>query len=175
VHKISEKQGFKQCGSCQVLWSPLQDGEPHNLIKIQPDSIDELWRYIEKSDIYKTGAGLYSVGWVYRELSRDRLKYHLDRGDVYALAGQEPLNAFAIVVTSWMHQGPVIGYLDGRNRQTLGGLVSQLRFLDMSAEITSERRIDANFPELDWMKQLYLDTGYTPYHDEAFLLYALKL
>ncbi len=88
---------------------------------------------------------------------------------------QDPLNAFAIVVTSWMHQGPVIGYLDGRNRQTLGGLVSQLRFLDMGAEITAGRRIDANIPAIDWMKEMFLRAGYRPYYDEAFMLYDLKL
>ena len=175
IHIIGEKQGYRQCGSCYVLWSPLQEGEPHNLIKLQPDSIDQLWTYIEKSDVYKTGAGLYSVGWVYKELNKDTLKYHLDRGDVYALAGQDPLDGFAIVVTSWLHQGPVIGYVDGENRQAMETLVSRLRFLDMNAEVIVDRRLDANFPTLDWMKQLYLNAGYTPYYDEPFLLYALNL
>jgi GNAT superfamily N-acetyltransferase len=175
VHRISEKQGFTLCGSCYVLWAGLQEGDSNSLVQISADYIDELWSFIEKSDIYKAGAGLYSVGWVYQELSKDRLKQHLERGQVYALAEQQPLDAFAIVVTSWLHQGPVIGYLDGENVQLLSILISELRLLDMTAEVTSEQRIDANFPELDWMKKLYLDVGYQPYYDEPFCLYELLL
>jgi len=79
------------------------------------------------------------------------------------------------VSTSWLHKGPVIGYLDGKNVQSLGTLVSESRLLDMTAEVTVDRRIDANFPELDWMKKLFVDAGYQPYYSEPFLLYDLWL
>jgi GNAT superfamily N-acetyltransferase len=174
VRRISEKHGFRRFSSCYVLWAELDDGQPC-LTKLQPDHLDELWSFIESSEIYKTGAGLYSVGWVYQELNKCRLKYHLERGEVYALAGREPLDAFAMVVTSWLHTGPVIGYLDGKNAGLLGTLVSELRMLDMDGEVTIDRRIDANFPELDWMKKLFLDAGYQPYYNEPFLLYDLWL
>ena len=175
VQRISEKHGFKHFGSCYVLWAELKEGQSDKLVKLEPSEIGELWSYIESSEVYKTSAGLYSVGWIYQELNKDRLKYHLERGEVYALAGREPLDAFAMVVTSWLHKGPVIGYLDGKNAQLLGTLVSELRLLDMDGEVTVDRRIDANFPELDWMKKLYLEAGYQPYYNEPFLLYDLWL
>jgi GNAT superfamily N-acetyltransferase len=174
VQKISEKHGFKRLGSCYVLWAELEEGKS-NVNKLQPDCIDELWSYIEKSEVYRAGSGLYSVGWIYQELNKDRLRHHLGRGEVYSLARQEQLDAFAIVVTSWLHKGPVIGYLDGINIQSLGTLVSELRSLDMTAEVTVDRRIDANFPELDWMEKLFLDAGYQVYYNEPFLLYDLWL
>ena len=108
-------------------------------------------------------------------MSRDRLRHHLECGEVYAVTNKSPLDAFAIVVTSWMHKGPVIGYLDGTDIKTLETLISQLRFLDMSAEITAGRRIDANIPAIDWMKEMFLRAGYRPYYDEAFILYDVKL
>jgi len=174
VQRISEKHGFKRFSSCYVLWAELRDGQPR-ITKLQSDHLDELWSFIESSEVYKTGAGLYSVGWIYQELNKSRLKYHLERGEIYALAGREPLDAFAMVVTSWLHTGPVIGYLDGKNVQSLSALVSELRSLDMTAEVTVDRRIDANFPELDWMEKLFLDAGYQAYYNEPFLLYDLWL
>ncbi|MFC1978627.1 GNAT family N-acetyltransferase [Chloroflexota bacterium] len=174
VQRISEKHGFKRFGSCYVLWAELKKGQP-GITKLQPDCIDELWSFVEKSEVYKASAGLYSVGWIYQELNKDRLKYHLEHGEVYFLAGGEPLGAFAIVATSWLHKGPVIGYLDGKSVKSLGALVSEARLLDMDAEVTVDRRIDANFPELDWMKKLYLEAGYQPYYNEPFLLYDLWL
>jgi len=175
VHKISEKQGFKRCGSCYAFWSELETGNFDKLVKLQPEIADELWSFIENSDVYKADVGLYSVGWVYLELNKNRLKHHLEQGEVYALAGQAPLDAFAIVVTSWLHKGPVIGYLDGKNTQLIGTLVSGLRLLDMGGEVTVDRRIDANFPELDWMNELFLEAGYKPYYAEPFFLYELTL
>jgi len=172
VQRISEKHGFRRFGSSYVLWAELVEGQPR-LTKLQPDHIDELWSFIEESEVYEAGSGLYSVGWIYQELNKDRLKYHLEREEVYALAGGESLDAFAIISTSWLHKGPVIGYLDGKNVQSLGTLVSESRLLDMTDEVTVDRRIDANFPEMDWMKKLYLDAGYEPYYNEPFLLYDL--
>lgn len=174
VQKISEKHGFRRFGSCYVMWAELKQGESDSLIKLSPDCVDELWSFIEHSDVYKSCAGLYSVGWVYQELNKNRLKHHLEQGEVYALAGQALLDAFAIVVASWLHKGPVIGYLDGKNTQLIGTLVPELRLLDMPDEVTVDRRIDANFPELEWMKALYLKAGYKPYYDEPFYLYELN-
>ena len=66
------------------------------------------------------------------------------------------------------------GYLDGKDRQTLAALVSQLRFLN-APDGPIDRRVDANFPELGWMKKLFLEAGYQTYYDEAFYLYELML
>jgi len=175
IHRIGENHGYNRCGSCYVLWSELQEGHPDSLIQVSADCVDELWAYIEESDIYRAGFRLYSVGWIYQEFNKERLKHHLEMGEVYALADREPLDAFAIVVTSWLHKGPVIGYLDGKNVQSLGTLISELRLLNMDGEVTVDRRIDTNFPQLDWLKELYLKAGYKPYYDEGFFLYDLAL
>ncbi len=174
VQRISEKHGFARFGSCYVLWAGLKDGQAR-LAKLQPDCADEIWAHIEKSEIYKAGYGLYSVGWIYHELNKERLIYHLERGEVYTLAGEEPLDAFGIISTSWLHKGPVIGYLDGKNVHSMGVLVSEARSLNMNTDVSEERRIDANFPVLDWMEKLFLDAGYQPYYNEPFLLYHLWL
>lgn len=174
VQRISEKHGFKRFSSCYVLWAELLEDRP-SLIKLQPDYADELWSYVEKSEIYEAGSGLYSVGWIYRELNKDRLLYHLKRGEVYAVEDKAPLDAFAIISASWLHKGPVIGYLDGNSMGEMAALVSESRRLDMADEVTIDRRIDANLPVLDWMERLFLDGGYQPYYDEPFLLYDLWL
>ncbi|MFC1950891.1 GNAT family N-acetyltransferase [Chloroflexota bacterium] len=174
VQRISEKHGFKRFSSCYVLWAELAEGQ-HGLTKLPLDYADELWSYIEKSEVYKAGSGLYSIGWIYKELNKDRLHYHLERGELCTLAGGEPLDAFAIISTSWLHKGPVIGYLDGKNVQSMGALVSESRLLDMAEDVVVDRRIDANFPELDWMQKLFVDAGYQPYYSEPFLLYDLWL
>lgn len=169
--KIGTKLGFRQVARFLSCWANSEEGLFTRLTVLKPKHVEALWMPIERSSLYRTASGLYSTDWTYHKLTKDKLRIHLEMGEVLTLDEKEPLSALAIVTTSSLDQRKVIGYVDGEPR-ALGTLASALK---RWAANTMHRQIDARLPELAWVRSAFFQAGYVSYYDEPFLVFELVL
>ncbi len=169
--QIGTNLDFRQVARFLSCWANSEEDLCTGLTVPKPKYMEALWVAIERSSVYRTVSGLYSTDWTYHKLTKDKLRIHLEMGEVLTLDEKEPLSALAIVTTSSLDQRKVIGYVDG-SPQALGTLASALKGWVASS---MHRQIDARLPELAWVRSAFLQAGYAPYYDEPFLVFELVL
>lgn len=169
--KIGTKLGFRKVACFLSCWANGEEGIFTRLTVLKPECIEALWVPIERSGLYRTVSGLYSTDWTYHKLTKEKLRIHLEMGEVLALDEKEPLSALAIVSTSSLDQRKVIGYVDGKP-QALGTLALALK---RWVPKTTHCQIDVRLPDLPWVRSAFLQAGYVPYYDEPFLIFELVL
>ena len=75
--------------------------------------VDAAWCLIERSVRYQAAGGLYEVAWQWRNLSRERLAYHLQSGDGWGVDVNGELAALALINRSREDEALCAGYVDG--------------------------------------------------------------
>lgn len=168
--RIAARLGFLQVASFLPYWADSEKGSSQLLTTLEPKNLEDLLAFIEGSDIYRSVSGLYCTGWAYHKLTEEKLRRHLERGDVLTLEQGELLRALAVVTTSPLDQGIVVGYVDARP-EVLSDLALALKAL---AGKTGHPRVEARLPDLSQVCGAFSRAGYTPYFDEPFPVFQLN-
>ena len=168
---IGTKLGFRQVARFLSCWANSEAGLLARPIMLKPKHIEALWVPIKGASLYRAVSGLYSTDWTLHKLTKDKLRTHLEMGEVLTLDEKEPLSAFAIVTQSSLDRRKVIGYVGGKS-QALGMLASSLKGWIANA---MHSQIDARLPDLAWVREAFSKAGYIPYYRESFSIFELAL
>lgn len=95
MHRVADEFGFRLCYLAQWYTAETaesqelrigQVGPADQLTTLGPERLGELLAQLDTSELLRLTGGLYSYSWLAQELTEQRLREHLERGEVYALA-----------------------------------------------------------------------------------------
>lgn len=168
---IGDKLGFHQVATFVSYRAESTEDSPWQLSTARPEDLADVLSFIKGSNIYKSSVGLYCTGWAYHKLTSEKLRKHLNNGEVFILNEMAQLRALAIVTMTSLEQGMVIGYIDG--------LPDAIRDLALVLRGQGAKRacpqVEARLPEISSIRDAFPSAGYAPYPDEPFLVFELSL
>jgi hypothetical protein len=127
---------------------------PYALESLAEARLDWLIQQIATAPLLEQTRRLYCADWRYRALNADRLREHVQRGEVLSLPGTE---AWAIMTGDEEAGGVWLGYADGPERD-LVALLQQVRALPARR---ADGEVLALFPRGAAIAQRLRDAGYT--------------
>lgn len=112
VHKMAGEMGFFEISAfCAVEHAGA--GKRHTpLQRLDESALPLLAESVPNSALFEASKGLYGHNWGWRELTQDRLRYHLGRGEVLFTGDAANPDAWAISTHEDEEEG-LIGWLDG--------------------------------------------------------------
>lgn len=118
IHRIAAEFGFQlTCGFAYYVAAP-QAGEARSPFTMGPDLWSPARGAIWGSGFFKASRGMYArhtISWVWKELTEERLKEHLNQGEVVAYLGPGgAVDALAIVTRLSGEESLWVSYLDGK-------------------------------------------------------------
>ena len=87
--QMGTKLHFRQVARFLSYWASSEENLFPRLIVLKPKHVEALWVAIERSSLYRIGSGLYSTDWTYHKLTKDKLRIHLEMGEVLTLDEKE--------------------------------------------------------------------------------------
>jgi GNAT superfamily N-acetyltransferase len=169
--RIGDKLGFQQVAAFVSYRAESTKDSPWQLSTARPEDLADALSFIKGSNTYKSSVGLYCTSWACHKLTLEKLRKHLNNGEVFILDEMAQLRALAIVTMTSLEQGMVIGYIDG-SPDAIRDLASALR--GQSAKYACPQ-IEAELPEILSIQDAFRSAGYAPYPDKSFLVFELSL
>lgn len=168
--RIAARLGLHQVASFVPCRADAVEG-PLQLSMPDPQALEALLTFAEESNLHKATSGLYSTGWTYQKLTLDKLRNHLQKGEVFTLGKGGEVRALAITSKGFPGQSMIAGYVNG-SPDALKKLAFGLR---VQAAENTPPQIIAQLPDLPSIRSIFSSTGYTPLFEEPFLVFELNL
>jgi ribosomal protein S18 acetylase RimI-like enzyme len=171
AHILAARADMERVGSC-VYWlaDPLFSdglaGPPEiSLLTLEDEAMVQT--FLAECGVLAHTRGLYSVDWVWQELSVGDVKSLLERGQVVAWSTPDgQLAALATIHADREGDELWVGFADGEP-----DAVTQLaRAIRMQAAQLGAERVQAMVPDLTWLREAYRAAGYGPGDWEGELL-----
>ena len=169
ARRIGDKLGFQQVATFVSYRTESAEDSPWQLSTAHPEDLADIVSFVKDSNIYKSSVGLYCIGWAYHKLTAEKLRKHLNNGEVFILNEMAQLRALAVATMTSLEQGMVIGYIDG-SPDAIQDLASALRGQSVKCACP---QIEARLPEIPFIRDAFASAGYAPYPDEPFLVFEL--
>jgi len=158
VQRMVARAGMQRVGT-YVLWAagPLASGELP--LTLTPDHAAEVGAFLQASPLRGCIPDLYSVDWVWQELTATRLARFLDRGEIVARLSQEgTLAALALVVHEQYDGVTWIGILDGQ----AAAATELARSIRVQAAQAGAARVEMMLPDVTWLRDAVAAAGFGP-------------
>ncbi|MBI2845035.1 MAG: GNAT family N-acetyltransferase, partial [Chloroflexi bacterium] len=87
IHHLAAEFGFQRAASFAYFFAEPQAGEARPPFVMSPELLPQVHKFIWDSDFRKASAGLvglHDISWVWKELTEERIKEHLQKGEVLA-------------------------------------------------------------------------------------------
>jgi GNAT superfamily N-acetyltransferase len=120
MHKLGDRYGFQYVAPYSFLNAPRLDTlHSEDMLaqvrSLQPDEIENAWKFIEVAPTWKAGKGIHCDDWKWKDLEPETVLEWLELGQVYGCFEKNDLIALALV----RHQKEpdniwsFVGWLDG--------------------------------------------------------------
>ena len=156
VQRMVGRAGMARVGT-YVLWAagPLAKGELP--LVLTSGHAAEVTSFLQASPLRGCIPDLYSVDWVWQELTATQLARFLDRGEIVARRSQEgTLAAVALVVQEQYDGVTWIGFLDGQ-----AAAVTELaRSIRVQAAQAGAARVEMMLPDVAWLREAVAAAGF---------------
>ena len=169
ARRLGDKLRFQQVATFVSYRAESTEDSPWQLSTACPEDLADILSFIKGSNIYKSSVGLYCTGWAYHKLTSEKLRKHLNNGEVFISNEMAQLRALAIVTMTSLEQGMVIGYIDG----SPGAIRDLALALKGKSAKCASPQIEARLPDISSIRDAFPSAGYAPYPDEPFLVYEL--
>jgi GNAT superfamily N-acetyltransferase len=113
VHKMAADMGFLRACTFRAMQHESAKDPDSPLRPLSQASLPFLEESLSASSLFEASRGLYGHNWGWRELTPERLSFHIGRGEVVAAGGSERPDAWAIAAQPDEEEG-LIGWIDGR-------------------------------------------------------------
>ena len=85
IHHMAARFGFRLVAEVTHVRRVLERGDPKQQPRtVQADEEEAAWATFSASPFIQATAGLYGAGWTWQRFTRERLRGHLQRGEVVA-------------------------------------------------------------------------------------------
>jgi len=129
IHRLASRDGFRHVATYRLYEAePLPPEHALPLHQLAESDLDPTWRLILGSPRYRAASGLYETFWSWQELTRERLAYHVSRGEVWSIDLDAHVASLALICQTDKEDAIDIGYADGREG-TMETLLVALRGL----------------------------------------------
>jgi GNAT superfamily N-acetyltransferase len=156
VHALTARAGMEQVGS-YVRWraEPLPDGP--GLVILTPKHADQVRAFLSASPVLVHSHGLYSVHWVWQELSAGHVTQYLENGQVVVqLAPDGELAALATIHFAPDDDEMWVGFADG-DPSAVTALATAIRAHAARAGVL---RVGVMLPDVAWLRDAFGAAGY---------------
>jgi N-acetylglutamate synthase-like GNAT family acetyltransferase len=114
IHRLSSRFGFRRVATYhpyEANVAGIADGiVPRQLTEAD---VEAAWCLIGQSPRYQAAGGMYEVAWQWRNLSRERMANHLQKGEGWGVDINGELAALALISWSRENEALCAGYVDG--------------------------------------------------------------
>jgi hypothetical protein len=167
VHQMADRFGFHRVTSVRSLACPLEEGEPPQKPRpLLPQQEESLWKTFRHSRFLQGTRRLFGVGWTWHPFTKERLRKHLQEGEVLTWGNEQ--DAIAIVVDNPSpNRVRRVSILIG-NREAGLAMVQALRFVpylvvkDPDHPPQLRLVVPEEMTDLDWIAER---AGLTKRHD----------
>jgi len=161
VHKTTERAGMRRVAAFQVLQTKAGNADGTSLAPAQLTLKDwpQVSARIQQGTTLAQTSGLYGVGWAWQELTPDKLRAHLEKGQVLAWREDGRLAATAVIAgVDEDDKCLLIGYADG-DRSQMRILAYALRHFATAQHLES---VEFMAPSGAPSYQAFFEAGYQP-------------